>query len=108
MAVRRTAFVDGSVRSPTLQPRWSRLEGQRKGVTVSGPLRRGCTVPLEFPRPDFRVAHLRSDTVKILIVIAASVASAALVTPTVTQGQGKTVMSAGQLAAAQAAQPLRA
>ena len=45
---------------------------------------------------------------KILIVIAASVASAALVTPTVTQGQGKTVMSAGQLAAAQAAQPLRA
>jgi hypothetical protein len=45
---------------------------------------------------------------KFVIVIAASVASAALETPTVTQGQSGSETPKAQPAATQAAQPLRA
>jgi hypothetical protein len=45
---------------------------------------------------------------KFVIVIAASVASAALVTPTVTQGQSRSDTAKAQVAAAQVAQPARA
>ena len=45
---------------------------------------------------------------KFVIVIAASVASAALVTPTVTQGQDRNYTPKVQAAAADAAAPLRA
>jgi hypothetical protein len=55
--------------------------------------------PLEFPKPGHRVAPNRSETMKLMIVIAASVASAALVTPTVTQGQSKTETPKTQVAA---------
>ena len=55
--------------------------------------------PLEFPKPGHRVAPKRSETMKLVIVILASVASAALVTPTVTQGQDKTEILKTQVAA---------
>jgi hypothetical protein len=45
---------------------------------------------------------------KLVIVIAASVASAALVTPTVTQGQNRTDNQKTQVAAADAVNGLRA
>jgi hypothetical protein len=45
---------------------------------------------------------------KFVIMIAASVASAVLVTPTVTQGQGRSEVPKAQLAATEAAQPFRA
>ena len=45
---------------------------------------------------------------KFVIVVAASVASAALVTPTVTQGQGRSDTQKAQLDETQGAQRLRA
>lgn len=55
--------------------------------------------PLEFPKPGRRVAPKRSETMKLVIVILASVASATLVTPTVTQGQSKAETPKTQVAA---------
>jgi hypothetical protein len=49
-------------------------------------LRRGGSIPLHSPT-GCRVAQKRSETVKLMIVILASVASALLVVPTVTQAE---------------------
>jgi hypothetical protein len=65
-------------------------------------------IPSNTPTLTRRVALKRSETLKLVIVIAASVASAALVTPTVTQGQNRTDAQRTQFAAVDAVNGPRA
>jgi hypothetical protein len=50
-------------------------------------LRRGGPITPRLPRSDAAPQKQESETMKLLMIIAASVASAGLVLPTVTQGQ---------------------